>query len=279
MINTINIKQAQLTTGFYTVGTGETVILIMGSCRVCPYINYFDEWNRQNGNKFTIHTLDPFNWNWNINDDRVDYMEALLKCESSLSILNMLASVDVFIHEYYQNAGMFNCDLTAQKNIYNYGLKPSIDICIPNFNDLFILAGDIVSFDAEIRKNAIADYNVLGKLSEQTEKQIFEKSQDNARKFGNICLLSDIPEMGTYFLQEWINKRLWWTYNHVTKNFTLFIFEMLCKKIGLETSSQLIEEISKEDMFANNYTYLTEYDMKFYNFKWGEEIKPLRDKL
>ena len=174
---------------------------------------------------------------------------------------------------------MFNCDLRAEKNIYNFALKPSIDICIPNFNDLFILAGDIVSFDAEIRKNAIADYNVLGKLSEQTEKKIFEKSQENARKFGSICLLSDIPEMSTYFLQEWLNKRLWWTYNHVTKHFTLFIFKILCNKLELQTSPEFIDEISKEDMFANNYTYLTEYDMKFYNFKWGEEVRPLRDKL
>ena len=77
MINTIQTKQMQLTNGFYSIGSGARQILIMGSCRAVHYITYFVEWNKINGEQFTVNFIDPFNWNWDINDQRVDYLTAL----------------------------------------------------------------------------------------------------------------------------------------------------------------------------------------------------------
>lgn len=279
MINTIQIKQQQLSKGFYTTGSGPAVMLIMGSCRVCPYVEYFHQWNEKNGNQFTIHTLDPFNWNWNGADERVDYEEALLKCETNENILSMLKSVDIFIHEYYQNAGMFNCKIGSEKTIYNFGLSPAKDICIPNWNNLFVLFGDIVSFDMDIRKKSIQDYNVLGKLSDQTEKEIYDISQKNIEKFYEVCRLSDIQEMEDFFKINFTTTRLWWTNNHISKHFTLYIFSVLCKKLSIDLSTDFIDKISEDDMFANNYVYLTAEDVKYYGYTWNEEIKPLREKL
>ena len=31
----------------------------------------------------------------------------------------------------------------------------------------------------------------------------------------------------------------------------------------------------KEDMFANSFTPLTEYDIEWYGYEWGEEIKSI----
>lgn len=278
MINTVNIKQQQLTNTYFKTGSGPDSILIMGSCRVAPYVNYFNLWNEQNNNPFTIYTLDPFNWNWDIHDGRVDYIQALTNLETDKRILNMLSSIKIFIHEYYSNAGMFNV-FKDSKNIYQYRMLPSIDICIPNFNDLFILFGDIVSFDTDIRKRAIQDYNVIGRLSEETQDDAFAKSADNLAKFYEVCKKSDIPEMGRYFLENWTTKRLFWNYNHVSKHFTLPVFDYLARKLNLDLTTEFLQQISQDDMFANNYTYLTEYDVKLHGLNWGEEIKPLKDKL
>ena len=277
MINTVNIKQQQLQNTYFTTGSGEKVVLIIGSCRVCPIVNYFIEYNEANGDKFTIHTLDPFNLNWNEKDDRVDYTEALLKVEKDERLLSMLKTVDVFIHEHYQNAEMFNCNKSAPKNLYQFGLQPMIDICLPNFNNLFILVGDIVSNDVEIRKKAIEDYNVVGKLTEQTERDIKNISNRNIQKFYDVCNKSDIPEMAYYFLWHYTKERLFWTSNHVSKNFTLAILDFMNKKYLHLDLSNLNRE--HEDMFANNFTSLTEYDFKISGIEWNEEIKPLKDKL
>lgn len=278
MINTVNTKEQQLRKTYFSIGSGSEVILIMGSCRTVPYLNYFNLWNTQNGNRFTINFIDPFSWNWDIHDGRVDYMTTLTSLETNPNLLKMLSEVKIFIHEYYSNAGMFNV-FKDSKNIYQYGMNPVIDICVPNFNDLFILFGDIVSFDFDLRKRAIQDYNVIHKLSDETCNDIISVSNNNLSKFYDVCDKSDIPHMRHYFIDNYHTKRLFWNYNHVTKNFTLPVFSHLAYKLDLNLSPSFMQEISKDDMFANNYTYLTEHDVKYLGLKWEEEIKPLKDKL
>lgn len=278
MINTVNIKEAQLRNGFFTTGSGIEVILVMGSCRVVNYVNYLKDWNEANGNRFTIHSLDPFNNHWGENDERVDYDKALERWETDERMLSMLASVDIFLHEFYQNSGMFNVNKDAEKNIYQFGLNPVIDVCIPSWNDIFVLFADIITFDVPLRKMALQDYNVIGSLSEETQDVIFRVSNDNLQKFYNVCLLSDIPEMKDYFEENMRTTRFWWTYNHTSRAFTLAIFIFLNDKyLHLDLSKGFNPD--HEDMFANSYTKLTEYDIKFYNFEWGEEIIDLKDKL
>ncbi len=276
MINTISIKRDQLTNTYFQSGSGNEKVLIMGSCRVAPYVEYLDKWNEVNGNRFTIYSIDPFNHNWNHNDERVDYESELLKLETDERLLSMLKSVDIFIHEYYQNAGLFNVNKSAEKNIYQFGLSPKIDVCIPNFNDVFILFKDIVTFDVDIRKKVMQDINVIGRIADQTLNEMYEISQKGLNKFYDVCSKSDIPEMKEFFEQRFTKERLFWTYNHVAKGFTLKMFSLIDEKylhLGLDDGFWF--SIYNEDMFANNYTHLTEYDVRFYGYSWGEEIKPI----
>lgn len=275
MINTVSIKSAQLTEGFFTIGSGKEVVLIMGSCRVAPYVEYLHQWNEANGNRFTIHSLDPFNFNWNIQDERCDYEEALSKWETDGRMLSMLSSVDIFIHEFYKNSGMFNVD-KVEKSIYDFGMKAKIDCCIPNLNDYFILFKDIVSFDLELRKKAIQDINVIGRLSEEIQKEIYVLSQRNLNKFYEVCLKSDVPEMKYYVENNFRKDRLWHSYNHVSKYFTLALFNLVNDKyLKLAVTSDFLTQIFREDMFANSFTPLTEYDLKWYGYLWDEEIKSI----
>lgn len=274
MINTVTIKGQQLANGYFEIGSGAEKVLIMGSCRCAPYVEYLNEWNISNGNRFTIYSLDVFNWNWNARDERTDFDTALSKLETDVSVLNMLKSVDVFIHEWYVHGGMFNTDKTGNKNIYQFGMNPKIDVCIPSWNDHFVLFKDIFSFDVNIRKKGIQDINVIGKISDETLKEMFFLSLNAIHKFYEVCRLSDIPEMGSYFSSNFTKKRLWHTYNHVNKNFTMTIFNLLDTKfLKLNLAKDFYDD--KEDMFASSFTPLTQYDLDYFHYEWNEEIKPI----
>lgn len=278
-INTVNTKFEQLKNTYFSVGTGPEVILIMGSCRAVPYVGYFDKWNEQNGNRFTINFIDPFSFNWNDRDQRTDYNAELLKLETDERLLSMLRSVKYFIHEWYQNAGLFNTFKEQGKSIYDFGMSPEIDICAPNYNDVFVLFGDIVSFDLELRKKAIQDWNVLDKLSPETEKEIFMVGQKNLERFYEICRKSDIPHMEHYFRATLPSHRLFHTFNHVSKYFTLEVFKYLIIRLNLVVRPEFLTEIRKVDMYDSHYTKITEYDVKWYGLHWGEKIHSLREKL
>lgn len=246
MINTVIVKQEQLKFGSCKRGSGKKVILLIGSCRAINYFNYLIKWNDENGNMFTIHHLDPFNWNWNEKDEFINYEEKINSLESNDYILDLLESTDIYIHEYYENFGMFNT-----RNIYNFGLSPELDICIPNFNDLFILENDILRVDPNC----------------EDIKEVGLKAID---KFYNICLKSDFPEMAEHFYRNWKTTRFFWTQNHITKNFSLFIFEKMNERfLNLSLSDKYIDEITKEvDMFAFPHTETTENDKLNHGIQW-----------
>jgi hypothetical protein len=272
MVNTLEIKQEQFAHGTFKRGSGEKTILIIGSCRSVPYLTYLAEWNVQNGNPFTIHFLDPFNWNWNMAEERVDYHAELIKQESNQELLNTLKSTDIFIHEYYANAEMFNCDKNAEKNIYQFGLNPSMDICTPNFNDVFILTSDILRFHPELMKMAVQDYNVNGKLSRGTMEDIESVRRNNLLRFIDICSKTDFPEFAEIFMNDYKHKRFFWTFNHTSKHFAQTLFRLMNDKfLKLDLSGYKINEV---DLYENPRTYLTEYDL---GYTWNEEVKPLRD--
>jgi hypothetical protein len=276
MINTPQIKHEQLGKSYFSRGIGPEIILVMGSCRVVNFVNYLVDWNEANGNRYTICSLDPFNWNWDMLNARVDYDAAILKCEDDAQLYKMFRQTSIFIHEWYHNAGMFNVNKDDNKNIYQFGMDPHTDICIPNWNDVFVLFNDIVSFDIDIRKRAIQDYNVNNKLSPQLQQEIFQKGQKNLLKFYDICDKTSLPEFKTFFQNNMTRKRLFWTYNHSSKWFTLELMRLMDEKflhIGIAPNP------NHEDMFANNYTRLSEYDVAHYNFRWDEDIVPLKEKL
>lgn len=276
-INTINSKMHQLVEGYFKIGNGSTWILIMGSCRTVPYVQYLADWNEANDGRFTVCFIDPFNFNYDIQNNRTDFEKVITSLEIDTRILYLLERCDIFIHEYYANFGMFNCDKKEKKNIYQFGMAAPIDICIPNWNDRMVLFGDIVSFDIEIRKRAISDYNVLGKLSDDTEDIIWRRSRGEFIKFFKICEMSSFPEFEEIFKRTYLRERMFWNSNHVSKGFTLRIFDLLNEKyLHLDLSKGFNRD--HDDLFKEPHTNMTEYDTRM--FYWpNEEVIPLKSKL
>jgi len=112
----------------------------------------------------------------------------------------------------------------------------------------------------------------LGKLSEQTEQAILAVGMANIEKFKKVCELSDLPEMWKAFYAVWNRRRLFWSYNHVSKDFTLIIFDLISRAYF---NGLLNVDKNHLDMFANNYTSPTEYDVKHYGITWNEPVKKL----
>jgi hypothetical protein len=274
MINTYDIKKQQLEQGAFKVGSGPETMLIMGSCRSVPYLNYLNEVNKVD-NKFSIYFIDPFNWNWDKKDNRVDYDQVLKTLETNKYLLDIISSTKIFIHEYYKNFGMFNTIEDGDKNIYDFGMKPEVDVCIPNFNDVFVMVNDLYQFDTEIKKKIDYDIKGTGVISQETQILCYETSKNNLERFYAVCRMSDVSEMEEYFKENFTKVRLFWTYNHISKGFAMFIFKTINEKfLKLNISESVWNKIEvMEDMYANRYTFLTEYDLKFYDYKLNEEIK------
>lgn len=271
MINTIHIKNAQYSVFRTGNAQSKEVILIIGSCRSVPYLNYLDHYNKKNANRFLIYFIDPFNYNWDKNENRVDMQQVITGLETDKNLLNIIGSVKIFIHEYYKNFGMFNTFKDGDKNIYQFGMKPEIDITVPNFHDVFLMFNDIAKFDNEIKAKLQNDFKTIGQPSKETLQNMFDITQKNIGKFYEVCLKSDFPQMKEYFENNFLTTRLFWTYNHVSKFFTLKMFEWMNEKfLHLSLPSSFWNEIGKEDMFANNYTSPTKYDKMFYNYQWNE---------
>lgn len=238
MIGTVETKKAQLAHGYYRTGDGPEKLLLIGSCRSIPYLNYLDIWNKRHG-RFTVTFIDPFYWNWDLNENRVDYETAINSKETDQEMLKLLAETQIYIHEYYQNYGMFNSSPANPKNIFQFGLKPNLNICIPNFQD----------------------YNVLG--------QPKEVGLSYLEKFYVNCRLSSFPVMADYFKANWQTKRFFWSGNHVTKEFTLFIFKQMDETfLHLGVDDWFWNEIPKHDMYAGNPQPVTQDDRDNYGITW-----------
>lgn len=285
MINTVVIKEQQLRNGYFESGSGSEKVLIMGSCRTAPYVFYLDEWNKGIGNnRFTIYAIDPFNWHYHpLTNERVDIHEVIKGFETDDRMLNMFASVDVFIHEYYKNYGCFNIFKgDGDKNIYDYGMSPIIDIMIPSFNDVFILFNDHYKFDAQFRESANSDYKMYGQLSGVTQEWIRKKTEDNLDKFYDVCHKSSYPQMATLVSDNIKSLRFMHNFNHVSRAFTLWIFRFLQKDIKIENweDSRYIDywdNLHTVDMFDSDSTPLTEYDVEVFGFNWGESIVSFKE--
>lgn len=274
MINTVNTKREQLSFGYFKIGSGSEVIFFLGSCRSVPYLNYFNDWNVQNGNRFTIAFIDPYNFNYDLSDNRVNLEANINSLETNQNILDLFKRTKYFVHEHYVNFGMFNVDKNSPKNIFQFGMNPEYNISIPAFNDCFILIRDIVSFDLEIKREAIADYNVTGKLSEYTLSKINIIKNKNLDRFYNNCSKTDFPEFAEIFSTNYKSQRFFWNSNHVGKAFTKCIFRLLNEKfLHLDLSNYRISEV---DMYENPRTSLCEYDE---NYKWNEPVTKLKEVL
>jgi hypothetical protein len=273
MITTICIKANGPVYSIYSNGpTAVESILIIGSCRSVAYLNYLHRYNEMAGKPFRIQLIDPWNLHWDAADNMQDFDKALLDAESDQRILTALRDATIFIHEHYESVGMFNTSTKSEKNIYQFGMQPRLNITIPNFHDVWALGLEQVMFDQALREKLA----VHGRVTEPLFEEMRERGLAEVRKFLSVCALSDFPEMADYFQNHWKTKRMFAKGNHVNKEFTLPIFRWMNEKfLHLPLTNDFWYGASQEDLFGNDITPITQFDVDAYGLQWPEPIKPL----
>ena len=250
MITTIDIKQKLR--DVFEIGNGEKNILILGSCRCVPYLNYLSRWNRSWGPEpWKIFAIEPNNYHWDQHGGDANIEEELAKLETNERVLSILESTDIFIHEHYESFGMFNTDTDAKKNIYQFGMKAKMDIAIPNFHDRFVLEND------------------YGACGLPTPDNYIERGESAIEGFCDVCQMSSFPEMSEYFRENWRSIRFFWRPNHISAAFSIYIFRRMNSRfLNLTLTDEFWNGAKQEDLFKEPHTQVTQRDIDGYRLQW-----------
>jgi hypothetical protein len=250
MLDTVNTKPSHYTDGCFRTGTGENVVVILGSCRIFPYVNYFNRWN-EGRNEFTIVVINIVNFAFDQHDNHVNSDHFTVQFETNPVLLGMLKRCRIFIHEHAENFGMFNTCDKARKNIYQFGLNPEMDIAVPNFHDRFVLENDWRSCGMEPPE----DY--------------LEKGESAIHQFTNQTILTSFPEFGDLFKDTWRDIRYFWTPNHVSSHFSILVFTLMNERfLRMPLTEEFWNGARQEDLFKTPCTEVTQRDRDGYRITW-----------
>ena len=252
MLDTVNTKPPHYTDGCFRTGTGENVVVILGSCRIFPYVNYMNRWN-EGRNEFTIVVINIVNFAFDQHDNHVNSDQFTVQFETNPVLLDMVKRCRIFIHEHAENFGCFNTVPSGiKKNIYQLGMKAEIDIAIPNFHDRFVLENDWRSCGMEPPENYI------------------EKGEQAIHEFTNKTILTSFPEFGHVFRETWRDIRYFWTPNHVSSHFSILVFTLMNEKyLRMPLTFDFWNGARQEDLFKEPHTQVTQRDIDGYHLKWS----------
>lgn len=254
MYNTVSIKNQWQTVFCCGKQDAEDVVLILGSCRVAPYLNYFDQCQR-----FKIYCIDPINYQVDSAGNRLDTAGLLKALETDEHFLSILRSVTIFVHEGLSSFGILNTT-DQDRNIYSFGMKPRHDSNIPNFHDVFILFNDFIAIDPQWKKE----------LTEEDQREIVRLGDGHIDRFCGICAKSSFPEFAQWFRDNYLERRLFHSFNHVSALFTLEIFRLMNEKfLKLDLDANFWQQIGAHDMYSNVSTPVTELDRKWRAFRFS----------
>lgn len=261
MINTVDIKRARDEVfTLHSNGKPEEVILIVGSCRCVAYLNYLHRYNESAGRPLRIHFIEPNDYCIGFNGDA---LSDLPKAETNPAVIGAIRSATVFVHEWYAGYGLFNTDRAQFKNIYNFGMRAPIDITIPNFHDKFILFSE----QLQLRKNELLGYSKEQVISDMTAYGLRAVNQ-----FLNVCAKSSLPDFGNEFWRYWIQRRYFWTGNHISRHFHLSIFRRINDEfLHLPLDDSFWHGAATEDLFSNTPARVTQEDVDAYGLTWSTE--------
>lgn len=235
-LETCNIANAK--GEFYWRGNPDgDVLLILGSCRVNPYLNYLTDLHTD----YKIYCIHPYAYN----------QEQLEGLEHNDQLHQIFSDTKVFIKEYHANYGIFNTLDKHEKNIYQFGMSPDLDLTIPAWNDHFVYVNDIKEWCKELDPD-----------------KIHQIAKANYNKFYTNCAKTDFPEVIEWFFDNFTKKRLSWNFNHITKDYSVKVFELLNSKfLKLPITNDFLDNLNV-DHLQDAKTELTNLDRDFFGYLW-----------
>jgi hypothetical protein len=249
MFDTVNTQSTHYTDGCFRAGSGERVVVIHGSCRIMPYVNYLNRLNSDN--RFTLCVINIVNFAFDRHGNSVNTDAFTQQFEGNPVLLDMMKRCRWFIHEHAENFGCFNTSKAASKNLFQLGLQPELEVCIPNFNDRFILERDYAS------------------CGMPTPDDYIERGEEAVKKFCKVCELSSFPEMSDHFRDNWRATRFFWSPNHISSSFSMYLLKQMDERfLKLGLSDGFLLAASREDLFKEPHTEVTRRDVEGYGLSW-----------
>jgi hypothetical protein len=252
---TLDAKRAQETLLFTGGPDAALRVLIVGSCRALPYLNYIAAYNRSSGRDvFYAGYVNAADLRTTVDDKPQDFDAAANRLLSNAR--GFLSGVDILLCEHIENYGALN---TNEREV---GIRSKLHahtkvFTVPNWNAMGVLRNDVLSLHGEKLRWELSDVE-HGALA-----------ADSIAKFYRHCAMSSFPEMMLAFDTAWRAERWFWTHNHVARPFTEFIFSQWLMKLGLDPMpKEALDHTRSFDLFATPHTAVTEQDVEVLKILW-----------
>lgn len=230
-----------------------TVIVVIGSCRIVPILNYFRAYNHLNGNPFELLCFNPVEmWEGPGTDVGV--------CATKVLSGYRFGKVDVLVCESLKYCGALNTVVEdGTENVFTtLGMEPQAICRIPNWHYMHI-------YDVE---NAHYDQAYAAMGTEDRVAALRDRHDLHKGKFLNRCRLSSFPELEQWTLDIWRTTRLGWTSEHASRALLWKCFELVTQKIGISITPELAtHEFCMADPYAATGAVLTPIDYEANH--WG----------
>jgi len=235
-------------------------ILLIGSCRITPFVNYLA--NDNYFDSFNIMAIMVHN------DEMITLSETLIENEV---IKQEIYKTTILVHEFCKNFHYLNTSRNTEKNIYQIKDAFDIDISLPNYQCPCIYARNIIP------NRATFDFRKY--ISKEISLEIFSKilkdlQTKEKKRYCDIILKSDLPELHDFVLENIHNKRIAHTTNHPSNILFIKMYELILKKYFNREIPNTVFQINNEIEFLSSTGYatkLTFYDKECLDFTINEE--------
>jgi hypothetical protein len=252
---TTNILRASYEKGEFSFGNPDaprTVVLI-GSCRIVPFLNNLRVYNEQNGHPFELLCFDPVEMWGGPGHEVADGVNKVLDGYR-------FGKVDFLVCEHVQYCGVLNTVRSSEQNIFkDLGCNPDTEIRLPNWNDMHTLDAETEIHDK--------GYAALG----HAERVVFLRDATAVCKarFLSHCRQSSFPHLEEWTESNWLTTRLGWTSSHPSLPLVWTMFNSVMGRMGLTATTELANHpLCSTDVYASTGIKLTHVDYEANNWKF-----------
>jgi hypothetical protein len=238
-------------------------ILLIGSCRITPFLNYLIN-----------HDLFGINYNYLCvlvyNEEMKKLSEDIINNEQ---IKNQLFTCKYLISEYVKNFNYFNTQRLSEKCIFSIYDSFEKEIILPNWQDICLYSKDLIIYKG-IKNEFIQLIN--GEIHSHDFIKILQKVQNmELERYYSILQKANFPELISFIKLNLQNIRITHMFNHPTNFYFLEIFRLIIEKYflgGPYFLPQYIFDATKEEFLQSKEydTKLTFYDYHYLGFRIPE---------
>jgi hypothetical protein len=258
-ITTNQTKAAQETMFFLGDSVrASNVVLVVGSCRAVPYLNYMQAYNRAAGKPvFAAAYVNPADLQTTATGYPQDAREAIMRLVSRDRVKDFCSEATAMLCEHVQNYGALNTTPDGWLRQVALPIYSPV-FTIPNWNAMAVLQHDILE---------LFPLTFQGRLLRHEHEKV---SKNSIQKFFDHCVKSSFPEMAEVFEASWRKEKWFHTHNHVARPFTEFIFTQWLMRMGIDPMPrEALEWTRSFDLFAKPCTEVTQQDREVLEIEWS----------